>query len=230
MRCLIRLTLIAAVHSPISASAQPPTTGPEIQMAARIDPAAWREDVHVLVQTLADKHVDAFTKVSREQFDAAVKDLDGRIDVLTDWQMYLECRRLVAMVGDAHTSLGDGKGRFVNHYYPFSVLLLGDGVYITATTQAQRSLLGMKITRIGSVSIDEAIQRMGAIISHENDSWLRNQVRMWLMSADALAFVGLVDDPERASFTLADATGKQVTVTLSPIFRRASRILPVWKK
>lgn len=192
------------------ATAEPPASAPS---------AGWHDDLRTLVETLSTKHKNAFTKVSREQFEAAAKGLDARLDSLTDWQIYLEMKRLVAMVGDGHTMLDDSKGRFPRRFYPFSVLLLKEGVYITATTEAQRPLLGMRITRIGSTSIDEAITKLGAIIPHENRQWLLNQVRLWIMSPDALAFVGVIDDMDHASFTLADASRKETTVVLAPMLK-----------
>ena len=117
----------------------------------------------------------------------------------------------------AHANLDDSKGRLPKRFYPFSVLLLSDGVFVTATTDAQKAPLGSRITRIGSTDIDQAIERLGAIVPHENKPWLLNQVRPWIMSPEALAFVGVIDDMEHASFTFADAAGKETTVVLSPM-------------
>lgn len=210
----IAILIAALVLSP-QAWGQTPATAPTASAPSKLDAAAWRADLHALADALATRHKDAFTQVSREQFSAAVNDLDARIGNLSDAQVVLEFKRLVAMVGDAHTQLGDAKGRFNRPYFPFSVLLLGDGVYITATTPAQTSLLGKKIARVGSTPIDEVIAKLGAIIPHENDAWLRVQARMLLMSPDALQFVGVIDDPQQASFTLADEAGVENVVTLA---------------
>ncbi len=50
-------------------------------------------------------------------------------------------RRLVAMVGDAHATLGDPHGRYATRVYPISVLLPADGAYITASTPQDSHLL-----------------------------------------------------------------------------------------
>jgi hypothetical protein len=66
--------------------------------------AGWRDDLQTLVDTIPKKHPNPFTIVSREKFAAAAKDLEARLDQLSDWQIYTEFKRLEALIGDAHTS------------------------------------------------------------------------------------------------------------------------------
>ncbi len=206
-----------ATGQPTSPPASLPATSPVQANSASDRVAGWREDLRLLAETLATRHKDAFTITSRERFDEAIRGLDSRLDGLTDQQTFYELKRLVALVGDAHTNLGDSKGRFNTPFCPFSVLILDDGTYVTAATEAQKGLLGLKITRIGAVEIDDAIDRLGALVPHENRAWLLAQVKNLIISPDALAFVGLADDNAHATFTLADAAGKETTVTLSPM-------------
>lgn len=218
MRCPCLAVLALIVLGAREVDAAPPSTAPAAtNPGASLSVDDWREDLHALVETLASKHKNAFTKVSREQFEAAASEIDTRLDALNDWQRYIEFKRLVAMVGDAHTNIDDTKGRLPRRFYPFSVLLLKDGVCVTATTPELQSLLGSRLSKIGSTDIDAAIERVGEIVPHENHAWLLNQVRVWINSPEALAALGLIDDMEHASFTFTDAAEKETTIMLAPM-------------
>lgn len=209
---MARRHFIAGLLALISASGVAPRPAEQDKRLS-----GWREDLHALVETLPKKHKDPFTIVTREKFDAAAKDLDGRLDKLTDWQIYLEFKRLAAMIGDSHTTVGDSKGRYPRRAYPFSVVLLSDGVFVVAASEAQRSLLGRRLVKIADTDAGTAVRRLGEIIPHENDSWLRHMARQWLISPEIHFALGLIKDPDNAPFTFRDAAGAETTVTLAPM-------------
>jgi len=62
----------------------------------------WRYDVSLLAGEIKRVSKQPFTNVSEQQFDAAVNSLLGRIPHLSDLQIEIELRKLVALLGQSH--------------------------------------------------------------------------------------------------------------------------------
>jgi hypothetical protein len=67
----------------------------------------WQEDLRYLARELPKRHKDLFHAMTREQFEAAVKNLDERIPNLSQEQIIVELQRIVAMIRDGHTRIQD---------------------------------------------------------------------------------------------------------------------------
>src|SRR5205085_1666804 len=65
----------------------------------------WREDLRFVVNEIKTRHPNPYHHASREKFDAAVADLDGRIPTLQRNQIIVGLMRIVALVGDGHTRI-----------------------------------------------------------------------------------------------------------------------------
>src|SRR5262249_36115024 len=80
-------------------------------MAAVVDVAhlsrdeGWRFDLDLLAREIKRCHYAPFRKVSREAFDAEVRKLREAIPRMIDNQIEVGFRKLLALVGDGHTSL-----------------------------------------------------------------------------------------------------------------------------
>ena len=64
----------------------------------------WEQDLDVLSRQLAELHADAFARIPRERFDAEVAAVRGAIPSLDDDAIVVEMMRLIALIGDSHTS------------------------------------------------------------------------------------------------------------------------------
>jgi hypothetical protein len=79
--------------------------GKSLALVSADDAQKWRVDLHYLSVEMPKRHKNLFHSVTREQFDSAVSRLNERIPSLTRNQILVELARIVAMVGDGHTSL-----------------------------------------------------------------------------------------------------------------------------
>src|ERR1700693_207404 len=79
--------------------------GQSLASVSADDAQRWRADLRFLSLEMPKRHKNLFHSVTREQFDAAISRLDGLIPSLTRNQILVELARIVAMVGDGHTSL-----------------------------------------------------------------------------------------------------------------------------
>lgn len=179
-----------------------------------VDVAAWRADVRTLARELPRRHPAPFGKVTRAQWDSAVTGLERRLPSLSRDQILVGMMRLVALVGDAHTVLEPDPSLGLR-YYPLELYSFDDGLYVRRADSSHAGLVGGKVLRIGRAGVEEALTTAGAIISHENDWWVRAWGPMWLMIPETLGGLGLVADAEHLPLVV-ERDGRIDTVVVTP--------------
>ena len=200
----MRTILIAAVAVSAAASHLPAQSTDD-----------WREDLRVLSTELPKRHPNAFGKMTREQWDAAVKSLDARLPQLKRYEVIVEFMRLVAMVGDGHTAFApEFDARIGFHRFPVQLYDFYDGLFIVSADSAHAGLAGAKVITIGPSSSAAAVQTVGRVISRESPNWIRARAASLLAIPEVLAALGMGRDSLSADFVIEQG-GKQRTVTLT---------------
>ena len=187
----------------------------------RIDSAAWRQDLQVLAAELPRLHPLLFeqltpTRLTRAAFDSAVGDLDRRIPTLQRHEIVVGLQRIVALAGDGHTSINASFDPNLGYrYYPLRLEALADGIFVVAADSAHAALVGREVRRIGKVPAAEALRRVGTIVSHENEQFLRAHGTLYLMVPEVLHALGITAGVDRAELALS-GTGPDTTAVLIP--------------
>jgi hypothetical protein len=200
-RFLVSLLFLASLLP-----AQPP--------ASALTPDQWRADLAFLAKELPARHVNAFAHLSRAEFDAKVRELDGRISNLSDAAIRAGILKLVAALGDAHTN-ASVRGNALP-LVPLIFYWYKDGVFVTAALEANRTLLGSKLVRVGRLGVDEACRSLGDYVPHENDSELKAQVPSMLMRVELLQAIGAMDKPGSVHLEFQPPTGAAQAVDIEP--------------
>jgi hypothetical protein len=201
------LSLLAAM-TPAVAPADPPRQPDSV--------AARRADLAVLARELPARHPNAFTVISRPQWDSAVAALDRRLPGLRRTQWIVELQRLVALIGDAHTAMNPGFDPALGfRYYPFEPYAFDDGLVIVRAAPEHADLVGARIVRIGRAPVDEAVRLAGTALSSENEWWIRAWAPFYLMIPEMLDGLGIADDMERLRLVV-ERHGRVDTVVVRP--------------
>jgi tetratricopeptide (TPR) repeat protein len=186
------------------------------------DAQKWRVDLHYLSVEMPKRHKNLFHSMTREQFDATVSRLNERIPSLTRNQILVELARIVAMVGDGHTSLSPFYNPTLGlQRYPIKFYLFKEGLYVQRGAPAYREVVGGKVVRIGNFDAEEAYRRMSEIVNRDNQMTVKDVTPDWLGFPEFLEGLGIVDNKEDAALTV-DKDGKQITVHLKPITMEAA--------
>ena len=181
---------------------------------------AWREDLRVLAEGLPERHLNPFTKISRAQWDSAVASLDARLPRLRPTQFLVELQRLVASIGDAHTTINPRFDPALGmRAYPLDLYLFDDGLFVRRAPPEHASLAGARVLRIGRATTEEAIAAVAPTISHENEWWVKAGAPGRLMMPEMLDGLDLVDDMDRLPFVMEKA-GRVDTVVVAPVEAR----------
>jgi len=179
----------------------------------------WRKDLKVLKKTLPRTHPDLFFKVTADEFNQAIDDLDSAIPSLQDHEIIVRMTRILAMVGDSHTRLDWEQTATGFRTFPLRLWWFSDGLYVIATTADYRQALGAKLVRIGDSGIEQAFAAVSSLIPHENEQWLKARSPEYLVVPEILNALKLLPDMERGRFVFEEAGGAQFAVDLSPLTR-----------
>ena len=190
--------------------------------SSEVKPEKWQKDLRELELQLIERHVDPFHTVSREEFEAAVDDLEAQIPDLTQPEILVGFAQLVAKIGDGHTSFypGNQKKKWF-HFYPITLWSFSDGMYVIATSPEHADLFGKRLLAIDETPIDEAFRRIATTIGADNEMEYVYTVPAELKRPEILHVLGIAASADRAEFHFEGGLSQ----TLRPIILKDYRNL-----
>lgn len=96
----------------------------------------WRQDLQSLQKQVIARHPNPFTKITWKDFIASVRSIDEAIPHQTDAQLAAGFARLVASIGDAHTSISLTQTAARASFLPIRVRWFSDGLFVTHAAEA----------------------------------------------------------------------------------------------
>lgn len=167
----------------------------------------WLEDLTALHTDLPRLHPNLFSKMTRRQFDDAAVALAAAIPQLSNPEIITRMAAMIALAGDAHTSLSLTQKPAEMARFPLQFRWFSDGLFITGATAEYRNAIGTRVLKIGGYETDAVFRQIKTLISHENDYWARQISRDYFASADALAALRVIPSAANATFEVITATG-----------------------
>jgi tetratricopeptide (TPR) repeat protein len=209
---LLSLTVGSADAQHGSTGSRPPARSYSTEPVARDEVAAWREDLTELLEAVKREHPEPYRRTSRPDLERAVAALRDSIPRLPAHRIIVGFARLLASIGDGHTSLPLYFAAGVDfHVLPYRLGVYDDGVYVEAADRAYAELVGRRVTAIGDVRIDEALRRVASLISRDNDNWIAAVAPHLLNRIEVLHALGMA--PDLTSTTLTAGLGAASTET-----------------
>lgn len=172
----------------------------------------WQKDLQYLAKELPQRHKNAFHTVTREQFERAVAELNTAIPSLQEHEILVGFRRIVAMVGDAHTALEPPK---TFNRYPLTLYWFGNDLRVLRTTAEYKRALGTRVVGIGSLNLADATERVNALVARENVQFARYSNVSLIPLAEILHALKIAPHVNRAEWTFEDAKGERFSLNLS---------------
>lgn len=186
------------------------------QAGREFDAAAWARDVAVIAREVPARHPDAFFRMPRARWDSATAATARRMPALTRPQALVALMELVALVHDGHTTINPRFDPAAGvRYYPVELYHFDDGLFIRSAAPEHAALAGAKLLRVGRVSADSAVAAVARVIPHENGWWVRGWSGEYLVLAELLEGLGLVDDMERLPLVI-ERNGRREMVVVRP--------------
>ncbi len=171
----------------------------------------WRYDMELLKKEVMRK---AYLRrdLSLDNFNKQYKQLYNSIDKKTDVQITIAMMKLMAEVKDGHTALFLQSRKEFRLSLPLQFYLFKEGVYIVASDQKNKNLLGTKVLAFDKKTTDEVIKVLSPIHSRDNESGLLNSLAGSLRIPTLLNGLKLINDPGKVELQLLDTNGKKFNV------------------
>ena len=203
----------AQTHTP-PAGGPPPRAATAAELADTARVRKWREDVRFITTQVRTLHPRPFTHVSEAAFDSATRAIEARVPTTDDAHLAVDCMRLVAMLRDGHSAcVGTFPPLGFLSVLPVALRPFADGVYVIAADSAHAALAGARVTKIGELSADDAIARVGTVVNSDNRSTELDRVPLFLMMPKLLEVVGVSRDANAVTLELEQG-GRTQRVTL----------------
>ncbi len=180
-----------------------------------IDSQAWREDLDFLAEELPKRHANLFHTMTQAQFEQAVQALRERIPALERHHTIVELARMIALIGDGHSHLDLAAGSNIDfRRYPLRLYLYSDGLFVQAAEAAQA--VGARVVAIGDTPIAQAYAHVRELIARDNQIWVQHGAPSLLVIPEVLHSLGLIEDMQRAPFTIEQPNRARTTIELQP--------------
>jgi hypothetical protein len=192
---------------------------PAQDAAPKLTPAQWQADLEFLADRMVKQHPNIFRRVKKEDFDAEVKALNGRIPLLSEDEILVGFMKVVAMVRDGHTGLYP-RAYFRSGIYPVRFYLYSDGLFIQKTAPEYAELAGARVIRIGKLSAEEALKRAGMLAFSDNEMGAKDLAPLFLSIPELSVGLKIGDDKQNLRLVV-ESGGKERAVQV-----RSSLSLP----
>lgn len=174
----------------------------------------WRADIDEIVKDVRLVHPDAFTKTGRLTFLRQAEALKRALPNLTEEQRMVGAMRLVASIGDGHTSLEPANPAF-GFWYPVRLYQFSDGVFVTAAQRPVAELAGAQVLEIAGRPALEVVAEARRLQGADNDIGTLETMNA-TSSAPLMKGLGYAAADGSLKVRLRLATGKTVERTLTP--------------
>jgi len=173
----------------------------------------WKSDIDQLADNLPKLHKKFFHNISEKEFYERVEKLKLLEKDMNVYSMVVGLSKLIALAGDAHTSLEIPK----NNMLPIKCYWFEEGIYITSTMTKFGEVLHKKIIEIEGVPIVEVIEKLTEMISHENIQFVKSQLPELLVCTDILYGLGIAVQVEQVVLKTEHQDGGNANITLPVI-------------
>jgi hypothetical protein len=213
----------AAIATIIIAGGQTVRADDAKQPVLNLTAEQWREDLQFLARELPKHHANAFHHISRERFEAAVAELNERLDGMDGDEVYVGLNRLASMIGDAHTFV-----RFPPNIakLPLNIGRFGDEVRVTSVTPDFEKALGTRVVKIQDTPVAKAFKTLLAMTPEDETPELaRARCSNFLTIGMVLHGFKIIPDRKKARLTLTDDSGKEFSIEVHAL---AADAKPQW--
>jgi hypothetical protein len=200
--------IFLAVLAPVAVAVS--CGGPRSAPGPTPEQARWAEDLDLLATELPARHKDLYFKITPAEFQAGVSALKARIPELGRTRFLLGLSRLVASVGDSHTSFTI----MPEKAFPLKLYWFKEGICVVDTTPEYAQLLYGRLESIDGHPVEEAVRAFAGIMPHDNEAQVKDFVPRFLASSEHLLGLGLVADADEATFTVRTPEGETATAKM----------------
>lgn len=153
----------------------------------------WNTDLDYLVKELSEKHYNPFSVISKELFLSEIDAIKQESVILSDFQIALKTQQLIAKCGDSHTMLNIFGLLEQTKIFPFQIIWLNDGIFISQTTIDNKEIIGNKLETINNIPLTVVIDSLSTLFAIDNLSMTKLIIPLIVNSQQVLDYFGFTE-------------------------------------
>ena len=167
--------------------------------AADLTPAQWREDIAYLDRELPAKHKNLFFHLSKAEFDRQVVRSEQAAATAPDIEIRAGLARLVASVGDLHTSINafDSSRNFGMGFFDYP-----EGIFCSSARVELADAVAARVVSVNGMPVAQVMERLRQFVPHENEMAVLALAPSLLGRPAALLAVGVTVKDSSADFEM----------------------------
>ena len=176
----------------------------------------WRYDLALFAREVKRKAFDPWRLVSEDDFDAAITELHRDIPSLSEYEILVELRRILTLLGDGHAS-----AYFADDHplapatVPVQFHFFEEGLFIISAAPQHADLLGSQVLRFGDHTISQIVDVFTPLVTRDNDLWLKHDIPYTMRELPLVHALGLIPEPDEVKLHLRTVDGNEREVTLA---------------
>jgi hypothetical protein len=181
--------------------------------------ASAADDVRDLGSSIEEIHPAPFRSISKQRFEAEVEALAERAPSSSRDELLVGVLRIIASLGprNGHTGLFPGDPGNVRplHLYPIRLYRFADGVFVVDAED--RAIVGHRLVAVGGTPVERVFALVDPLVPHDNAWTVRGMAPHYVLTAEVLHGLGILDEAGPAEFTFERPGGERREVSLTPI-------------
>jgi len=170
----------------------------------------WRHDIDFLVEEVKRVNPVYRDRPLPAELLQRQAQLKAQVSILSDDALFFGMKRMLAPLQQGHVFLFSYPG---NRYLPVRFYAFPEGLHIVEASDAEQALVGARVLRIGTLTAEEALQRLAASQSMDGPMESLWGVSMLAETAN-LRGMGAIDAGDPVTLTVQTADGETRTVAL----------------
>jgi hypothetical protein len=176
-------------------------------------------DIRDLGDSIEQIHPAPFRSIPRERFEAEVDALAARAPTISRDELLVGLLRIIASLGprNGHTGLFPGDPGNVRplHLYPIRLYRFADGIFVVDAEDT--GLVGRRLVAVEGTPTERLFELVDPLVPHDNAWNTRGMAPHYVLTAEVLHGLGIVDTAGQATFTFESPGGARTDVTLTPV-------------
>ena len=198
--------------------------------------SGWRHDLLFIDDRAKALHYNLYDQITPEEWETVIKSIYDNIPFLSDEEIVMEMMKLVAKIGDGHTSLyppSESRGAILSfHRLPVIFESFKDGIFITRADEKHENIIGAKVISAGRKSMEDLLNAAGNYLGRDNDMGIKRLGPFVLTFTEFYFGEGVADRKTEVSFSV-EIDKKQKTIILEAAGKNAfefSEVSEDWRK
>lgn len=188
-------------------------TGCESQYLGEDRNTKWIKDLNYMQKALPKKHINPFFKIDEKEFNNELATLKNSVYKLNDDQILSGIYRIIASIGDTHTSLY----KETSTIYPMQFYYFKEGIYVVDTIPEYKKALYTKLVKINGVNIETVQKNILPLIVNENSAVIKKYIPKYLMDAEILHGLNITSNIKSTLFTFENNQGEAFNLNINSL-------------